>query len=168
MLGSSGKRKLICGGALLMPLAVVKVAAVWLGSGPSAVNASAVDPVPVTALPAGPNTSSYTEEQLAVARYNAQLTTEPFGPSPMFYQPGNTDEPASVEVPTRGEIEIRVTLIMESSTGSIALINSKPYREGETIGGSIWTVKSIDAARRIVELVHPESGKTRTASVPKP
>ncbi len=63
---------------------------------------------------------------------------------------------------------LRVTLIMKTSTGAVALVNGSPVRLGERIGLTHWRLTRITPEERSVEFSHDETGDVRIEALPGP
>ena len=163
------KRSFLAVGVFLLPTVVVWAAALLTGQGgPQSAKAnqggSHIDPQAFVE----PYVAVWSADQRTAAQYAASLRSQPFGPSPLLHQV----QPRLDPTPSGGEPELApppdvvVQLILRSARGNIAVIESKRYREGDAIGDAGWIVNKID--RRSVSLVHPETAREHTLTVPLP
>lgn len=175
--------------ALIVPVLAVKITTVVMGH-PTTRQASAEPkPVEATATPtATAKAKPLTQQQIAAMQHIQTLRTQPFGPAPVRAEHAavTTSQPLVTEVepqviPTAAQPEFAVTAVMSSNsivsgpdgTPSAqptrrALINGRPYRQGETIKGTTWKVMAIDCVKRSVTLRDTRSDRTVTVNVELP
>ncbi len=163
MMTRDAKRRLATIGVFLLPVVLVKIVTAPMGHrGPAAAEASNT-PTPVVAIPpvaAGPQ---WTEQQRAAAQHVAYLRTQPFGPTPLYFdrpQPPPDGGGSSNSLP-----EVVVQMIMSSASGDLALINGKRYRTGDRLRDAGWIVSEINASSGSVTLKHPASDRSVVVSV---
>lgn len=144
----------------LLPLLVVKGAA-WFMGGPGPQSAIAATPnhPPIANLGDG-LPRPLTERQRAAAAHVAELATKPFGRPPLDYRA--PDQATSVPVIQDGGDfkrptlypQAKVQIMVESSHDgdSVALIDGRRYREGDTLADWPWIVHEIDGENRCVVL----------------
>ena len=162
MMTRDAKRRLVTIGVFLLPVVLVKVVAAPMGHrGPAEAEASHT-PTQVVAIPrvaAGPQ---WSEQQRAAAQHVAYLRTQPFGPTPLYYdRPQPPDRSGSSD--TLGHVAVQ--MIMSSSGGDLALINGKRYRTGDRLRDAGWIVSEINASSGSVTLKHPASDRSVVVSV---
>jgi hypothetical protein len=170
-------RRLWAIGVFILPVVAVKIAAVMLGGqSPQSASATPAENPPMNAT-SRPAVVNWTERQLAAASHIANHRGQPFGENPLLYQ----EEPKPIEVEVQPvpvdiepvetpEPEIKFTLnaVMSGSRGKTALIDGRPYREGERIKGTDWDVQAIDCDHRIVTLFNPAKQRTLVVRVDLP
>jgi len=168
------KRKLWTLGIFVMPVVVVQATAVMLGRGiPAGAQASATTdaPVPTTAAVAS---IKWTAEQIAAAQYIRDLKSKTFAETPFLYELEEApvavepDPEIVVEAPTNKQPTFNLQAVMATESDEQALINGRPYREGQSIRGTAWTVVGIDVELRQVALKDTQSGDTLTIRVEFP
>jgi len=163
------KRRIVSCVMFVLPLVLVKSAGMVLGGpGPSSAAAAPSESAAGVGAAVSPRADpepSGAEE--AAVRYIASLREEPFGPSPLYFQ---REEATAPEV-EEGEPELTpppeftVQAIMASSSGNTALINGRPHRVDDPVGGTSWVIIGIDAAARSVTIEDSETGRTETRGV---
>jgi hypothetical protein len=163
---------------LVLPVILVKAVGMLAGFGePDQASAEpqAADVVAAVSQ-ADPGTAKWTDAQLAAARRVNELAQESFGPVPLLYAPA-VEEPAEpapvveqkVEPPqTLDHIVLQVIMASRSGGGDTALINGRPYQEGDIVRSCGWRVLTIDSANRSIVLQEPNTGRTLTKSVQLP
>jgi hypothetical protein len=168
------KRRIGDVAAFLIPLALVKVAAVAIGKGvPPGARGAVVASAPIEPIELDFSTSSasLTPEQIAAAQHLDALAVEPFGAAPFYYRirPQN-DSPIIVDPGDNPDVDahpsITVQMIMAGRGGGSALINGKPYKVGDVVdrmGG--WRLVEVDGESYSVVLEDPRSGQRRHVKV---
>ena len=63
---------------------------------------------------------------------------------------------------------VAVQAILRSSSGNLARIGHKLFREGDELGDTGWFVDTIDAESRSVKIVHRETESEAMLNVPLP
>ncbi len=160
MMTRDAKRRLAAIGVFLLPVVLVKVVAAPMGNrGPEAAEASNTS-TPVVAIPPVTVAPQWSEQQRAAAQHVAYLRTQPFGPTPLYYDPppdriGSSD--------TFGHVAVQ--MIMSTASGDLALINGKRYRTGDRLRDAGWIVSEINASSGSVTLKHPASDRSVVVSV---
>ncbi len=151
--------------AFLIPLALVKVAAVAIGKGePPGARGSVVASTPIEPIDLDFSTSleSLTPEQLAAAQHLDALKVEPFGDAPFYYRLRDQDNPVTVDPNDHPVVDpdpdIRVQMIMTERGGGRALINGKLYKVGDELEGVRLRLVEVDGAAYAVVLEDPRSG----------
>jgi hypothetical protein len=161
------RKKLLSLAMFILPVVAVKISTVVLiGPGPQSAQATLTDPIaanpPAIAMP----TPRWTEKQLAAARHIQALRGEPFGNTPLLYEKQPEPPPVieviveppppvidPVPVPVLAPIPtFTLQAVMSGGRGKTALIDGRPYREGERIRGADWMVVIIDNDNRSVTL----------------
>ena len=117
---------------------------------------------------AGTPQERWTEQQRTAADHIEFLKDQPFGPSPLHrlaapITPDQTPVVSQPNLPT-----VRVQMIMASVSGSVALIDGKPYRVGDSLGKTSWIMAAIDADALAVTCRHARTGETTVISVQTP
>ncbi len=59
-------------------------------------------------------------------------------------------------------------MIMASAAGSVALIDGKQYRVGDSLGETSWIIAAIDTDALAVTFEHARTGQTTVISVQTP
>lgn len=161
------KRRLAVGGMFILPLVLVKATALFLGgTGPVEVSAAPAAAVPAPVAPIMSTQRRWTEREQAAARHIAQLHGEPFGSTPLYYEPrgGETvvvfEDPEVLSAP-----DFIVQAVLSSSAGNTALIDGRPLRVGAALGETGWQITEIDAEARSVTIWDPRTDRTATRSV---
>ena len=172
MILRDAKRSILAVGVFLVPMILVKGAALLIGQG-GLQRATAKGPHPPDDPTAvlKPYVAVWPAEQLAAAKHSAWLRGQPFGSSPLLHQViarvGFTpDEHATGTQPVPPP-NVVLQAIMRTPGGNIALINRKRYHEGDPLDDKGWVVKTIDPESRSVIIEHPLSGEA-TLTVPLP
>jgi hypothetical protein len=165
------KKALTSIGMFVLPVVIVKLTAAMLGA-PGPMHAEASQPTPsnepASAPPPLVKPIVWTAQQLAAAAHVEQLDSQPFGPSPLYYEPVPEEAPAPAAAPVKDNIPaFTLKAVMGTSRGSKAIINGKPYSAGEVVRGTEWLVESIDCDDRSVVLKDGNSGRTLTIGVEK-
>ncbi|MCH8166026.1 MAG: hypothetical protein IH889_10505 [Planctomycetes bacterium] len=162
MMTRDAKRRLATIGMFILPVVLVKVVAVPMGHrGPAEAEASHT-PTQVVAIPrvaAGPQ---WSEQQRAAAQHRDYLRTQPFGPTPLYYDPPQPPD-RSGSSDTLGHVAVQ--MIMSTASGDLALINGKRYRTGDRLRDAGWIVSEINASSGSVTLKHPASDRSVIVSV---
>ncbi len=168
MLSSDVKWKATSIGIFVMPLVLVKLIAIVLDA-PMTANATASVDV---ALPdielvdgMGWKPDWTTRQNKAAAHVEALDAAETFAASPLFYQQLDDDPEVEVQPEEIGVPTFRIGAILRSTRGDVALINGRPYREGDSVSSTGWVVKHIDGTQRTVVLEDPATGRTVTRYV---
>ena len=164
------KRRLAAGGMFILPLVLVKVTALMIGgTGPAQVAAApdVADPAPLQPVMLAER--AWSDEQRAAARHIAELMDEPFGPTPLYYEPRGRESVPIFEDPQSDPApEFIVQAILSSAAGNTALIDGEAYRVGDVIGRTEWRIIAIDGAARSVTVLDPRTDRTETRSVQTP
>ena len=165
MMTRDAKRRLATIAVFLLPVVLVKAVAAPMGHrGPAAAEASNT-PTPVVAIPrvaAGPQ---WSEQQRAAAQHVAYLRTQPFGPTPLYYDTPPAPPPPDRSGSSNSLPEVVVQMIMSSASGDLALIDGKRYRAGDRLRDAAWIVSDINASSRSVTLKDPASDRSVVVSV---
>ncbi len=155
-------------GVFLVPLILVKITAVMMAQpqGASASTGTIAVPPDIPSLTA--YSPDWDEDQLAAVRRVQELREMAFGPSPLLHiveriATTEAQRPTIVVPPA-----VSVQAILRSSRGNIARIGRKLFREGDELGDTGWTVKTIDANNRSVVIVHVATEAEATLTVPLP
>lgn len=156
-----------------LPVIVVKLATMVLG-GPA--STSAQDPG--LELVAGDGTpvptnkvAAWSEDQLAAARYIDALRSQPFGATPLLHdtqEPELVPDPEIIPVEPVSDVKFVLQAVMSGERGDTALINGRPYRKGDQIRGTRWSVISIDSSNHIATLKEAKSGQSMVIRVELP
>ena len=167
------KKRMWSAGIFAMPIVVVLLAGLILGeSSPRGAHGSVVQPSTAVSPLSPQNTVSWSPQQLQAARYVDSLKSQSYGPTPLWYE---REEQAPVVVPPPADPiiepppiveatpEFSLRAVMSGTRGKTALINGRPYREGDTVRNTQWKVASIDCDHRSVLL--SESGSDRTLKI---
>lgn len=176
------RKNLAAIGALVLPVVVVKLTTLMLGHSALSAQATmkAAHPVAEVSAPAmqqGQNS----ERQRNAAKHVQSLKSQPFGPAPLLFAPAaaapvsaDPTTPSVVVTPSESPNDdvdpvpqFIVNAVMSSTTGQRALINGRPYRVGEQVRGTTWTVTAIESAKRSVTLAD-RNGRQATVSVELP
>lgn len=175
MASTDTKRKLAALGVFAMPLLLVMGAKSYFGTGgPKAAQATPIEEVaPDKPKKNAVKAPTYTERQLAAARFADSVRTQPMGASPFFFESRATstpDQPVEVDPVTfePGVPKFTVQAILASSSGKTALIDGKACREKDKVRGTDWEVVSIDADGRSVTLRDTTRDRTITVKVETP
>jgi len=163
-------------GVFVLPVAVVKAAALVLGTGgPSEADAATDATTAVSALApllvAAP-VAAWPAEVVAASGHAHALAAQPFGPSPMVEIAAAAPDPVASEPEVEGEpepqllmIAIAVQSIMASPQGDMAVVNQRVVREGDLVETTDWVVESIDARERTVTFRAGSTGELFTRRV---
>ncbi len=170
MIGLAPGNRALAIGVFLVPLIFVKGTAIMMTEprGASGSTGRAVQP------PALPDLAAFspecTEEQFAVLRRVEQLREMAFGPSPLLHGVEESEQavvdggkPKSAAPPV-----VSVQAILRSSSGNLARIRHKLFREGDELGNTGWFVDTIDAESRSVKIVHRATESEAMLNVPLP
>ncbi len=159
----------------VLPLIVVKLTAVFLGgSAPSGASAASnTGDAPAASPIAAPSISSgaWSAAQQAAAAHVRMLSSTHFGPTPMLHveRPESAIEPTLIVAePTVAVPEIpRFTLfaVISTTAGDHAVIDSRPYKQGDTVFGTNWFVQVIDIDRSEVTLAEREGTRSTRIAV---
>jgi len=162
----------------MLPLVFVKVAGVMFNvtapAGADAANAKAAEDIfqfqPEMLVERQSSTGNASSP---AAEYAAQLRERSFGPSPMWYdlrraKPKVEKTPEPEPQHEESIADLRVNMIMTARTGDIALINNDPYRVGDVVNATQWTVTTINGAERSVTVKHQETGRVEVIHVHNP
>ncbi len=163
MMTRDAKRRLAAIGVFILPVVLVKVVVVLMGHRAPAVAEASNTPTPVVAIPRGAAGPQWSEQQRAAAQHVAYLRTQPFGPTPLYYDtpPAPPDGGGS----SNSLPEVVVQMIMSTASGDLALINGKRYRTGDRLRDAGWIVTEINASSGSVTLKHPTSDRSVVVSV---
>ena len=165
MMTRDAKRRLATIGVFLLPVVLVKVVAAPMGHrGPAAAEALNT-PTPVVAIPGVAAPPQWSEQQRAAAQHVAYLRTQPFGPTPLYYDTPPAPPPPDGGGSSNSLPEVVVQMIMSSASGDLVLINGQRYRTGERLRDTGWIVSEINASSRSVTLKHPASDRSVVVSV---
>ena len=165
--GDHGSRAIALG-VFLVPLILVKGTAIMMTEprGASGSTGTVVGPTDLPNLAA--YSPEWSEEQLAVLRYAEQLREMAFGPSPLLHGVEEAQH-AETTVPTSARPPVSVVqAILRSTSGNLARIGRRLFREGDELGDTGWTVETIDAESRSVTIVHTETNSEAILHVPLP
>jgi hypothetical protein len=165
MLSSDVKWKATSIAVFVLPFALVTVMASVLSAPMSASSHAAVGPDPdlIDGLVWKPK---WTDRQYKASEHIALLNATSFGPSPLYDRAGRGEvqidlaAPAPIDAP-----EFVVGAILHSRRGDVALINGRPYREGDIVAAAGWEVLAIDGKARSVTLQDPISKNSVTRLV---
>lgn len=193
MASPESRKNLTAIAALIVPVLAVKAVTLVLGQ-PAAQQASA-HPKPAAATTTAPATTAkaapLTSQQIAAINYIHTLRAQPFGPAPIRSEHAARTTTQPMVQPTEPQVQpsagleavpqftvtavMSTTGIVSGSDGSVsvqparrALINGRPYREGETVKGTSWKIAMIDCDRRSVTLRDVHSDRTVTINVDLP
>lgn len=174
-------RKLSTFGALVLPVAVVKFATVFMGQTVPAAQAASAVAVPVANAATPVSKAKVTPQQVAAARYADSLRLQPFGPTPLYVEKTQTVDAAqtipplntspNTHTPSSGVVPaptFTVGAVMSTSGGGRALINGRPYREGQQVHGTTWVVTTINSSSRSVTLNDSQTNRSVVVSVELP
>jgi hypothetical protein len=161
------KRRLAVGGMFFLPLVLVKATAMFLGgTGPVEVSAAPAAAAPAPVEPIITLHRAWTERERAAAQHIAQLHDEPFGATPLYYEPRGGEAVVVFEDPEiLSAPEFIVQAVLSSSAGNTALIDGRPLRVGDALGETGWQITEIDAEARSVTIWDPHTDRTATRSV---
>ncbi|MCZ6612512.1 MAG: hypothetical protein O6941_07735 [Planctomycetota bacterium] len=162
MMTRDAKRRLATIGVFLLPVMLVKVVAAPMGHRVPAAAEASNTPTPVVAIPHVTVAPQWSEQQRAAAQHVVHLRTQPFGPTPLYYDPPQPpDRGGSSD--TLGHVAVQI--IMSSASGDVALINGKRYRTGDRLRDAGWIVSEINASSGSVTFKHPASDRSVVVSV---
>ncbi len=168
MIGRNPKTRAMTIGVFLVPLILVKGAAMMMTEPRGASGSTATVARPPDLPKLGAYTPEWSEEQLAVARRVEELRHMTFGPSPLLH---SVEEAQPTEPVRRTEVVppgFAVQAILRSASGNLARIGRRVFREGDELGDTGWTVMDIDAETRSVRIVHVATETEATLLVPLP
>ena len=152
----------------ILPLLLLLKTTIALFGGPSSVNAAIQPAIVIDPAGAGASQDPWTEQQRAAADHIEFLKDQPFGPSPL-YRPAAPITPDQTPVVSRPDLPtVRVQMIIASAAGSVALIDGKRYRVGDSLGETSWIIAVIDADALAVTFKHVRTGQTTVISVHAP
>ena len=172
MIGLEPGNRALAIGVFLIPLILVKGTAIMMAEPRGASGSTGGGTVQVPNLP---DLVAYspecTEEQFAVLHRVEQLREMAFGPSPLLHGVEESQQatvadggkPKSVAPPVAA-----VQAILRSSSGNLARIGRKLFREGDELGDTGWFVDTIDAESRSVKIVHRATESEAMLNVPLP
>lgn len=169
-------RRLTSMGMFILPIVVVKMSA-WMldGTSPQSANASATQATPVNAdAAAAPASVKWSVQQLAAAKHGQWLKQQPFSHSPLLYEEehGTTPQidPTPLPDPISEDRPVHIVLqaVMSSERGRTAVINGRPYREGDVVHGSGAILVTVDCANRSATLRTARTGELVTINVERP
>ena len=142
---------------LLLPVILIKTLAVLFGiSSPGQAEASSSQNGVSPAHHQQSNQHSWTEQQLAAGARVEYLKQLDFGNDPLLHA---LEDNAIAPVLDLPGIQLDLQMIISFQSGSVALISSKQYREGDRIETSPWEVILIDGDGRSVTLRHEDTLK---------
>jgi hypothetical protein len=156
------KRRALELGVFLVPVLMLKTLGPLLGADA----AHALGPKGIKTL-SGATTlvvAEWTPEQLAAAEYLRTLDRK------RIETPFKHGESAPVVTPdvepikTPDLLDAKVTMIMQTSGGGIALVGGQSCRVGSVVAGS-WEVTAIDAVTRTVSFEHVDDGREAVRSL---
>ena len=153
--------------AILPGLLLLKTTMALFG-GPSSVQAAVEPPLVIDLSGAVAPQEPWTAQQRAAADHIEFLKDQPFGPSPLhrYVAPITPDQTPVVSGPDSPTV--RVQMIMASAAGSVALIDGKRYRVGDSLGETSWIITTIDTDGLAVTFKHARTGQTTVISVHAP
>ncbi len=152
----------------ILPLLLLLKTTIALFGGPSSVQATIQPPLVIDPSGAGATQEPWTAQERAAADHIEFLKDQPFGPSPL-YRPAAPIMPDQTPVVSRPELPtVRVQMIMASAAGSVALIDGKRYRVGDSLGTTSWIIAAINADALAVTFKHARTGQTTVISVHTP
>ena len=172
MLRPETVRRLASMGMFVLPILVVKIAAVLLGESTqqSVAGLTTSSPADPGAAPAA--SVKWTSQQLTAARHVDWLKRQPFERSPLLYEEdhGMAPQPIHPEAadPSDGQARLVLQAVMSSERGRTAVINGRPYREGDTVHEINAVVESIDCAARSATLRNRRNNQSMTINVERP
>ncbi len=152
----------------ILPLLLLLKTTIALFGGPSSVQATIQPALVIDPSGAGAPQERWTEQQRAAAVHIEFLKDQPFGPSPLHgpAAPITSDQTPVVSQPNLPTV--RLQMIMASVSGSVALIDGKRYRVGDSLGQTSWIIAAIDADALAVTFEHARTGQTTVISVHTP
>ncbi len=152
----------------ILPLLLLVKMTIALFGGPSSVQATIQPALVIDPSAAGAMQAPWTEQQRSAADHIEFLKDQPFGPSPLHRSaaPITPDQTPVVHRPDL--LTVRVQMIMASAAGSVALIDGKRYRVGDSLGETSWSIAAIDAEALAVTFKHARTGETTVISVHTP
>jgi hypothetical protein len=151
----------------IMPIVLVKVAAVTIGSDVAEADATGDGASTKVPLITGQGAAAWPRFQRDAAEHAKALHSEPFGATPLYYQPRGAAPVTPVPTP-EDQIDVSLTGIMLTRQGSIALMEGRAYRHNMRLEGKPWRITAIDHDRRAVELTHVDTGRVVLLQVPGP
>lgn len=142
---------------LLLPVILIKTLAVMFGiSSPGQAVASSQQNGVSLSHQQQSLLRTWTQQQVAAGKHVDYLRQLDFGNDPLLHA---LDDGAIESVPDLPRIQLDLQMIMSFRSGSVALISSKQYREGDRIETSPWEVILIDGDGRSVTLRHENTRK---------
>lgn len=163
------RRKLPGLGLFVLPIVLVKAAAIMLGApGPQQSQAASNQEQAGAAAPAAIETPKWSEQQLQAARYVARLNAEPFGPSPFLHLDAPVAAVETVPASVDSTSKLALQAVMSSASVSRALINGRSYGVGEQVRDTNWIVQHIDIDSRSVRLIEAKNNRSMTITVELP
>ena len=152
----------------ILPLLLLLKTTIALFGGPSSVQATIQPALVIDPSGSGAPQELRTEQQQTAADHIEFLKDQPFGPSPLHRSaapitPDQTPVVSRPDLPT-----VRVQMIMGAVSGSVALIDGKRYRVGDSLGQTSWIIAAIDADALAVTFKHARTGQTTVISVHSP
>ena len=155
--------------AILPLLVIFKSAGTLFGSGPEIAQAS-YETLPFIVPDVAENDElSLTDQQMQAVEHIAILQSEQFGPSPLHRGVKTIiSDKNQFPPPTLLSLQITVQMIMSSSAGNTALIDGKPYKVGQKLKDSAWTVSEIDGEARSVTVENKQTGQSMVFVVQTP
>ncbi len=153
--------------AILPMLLVLKTSTAMLG-GPISAKATVQPTFVISPSGADGLRVPWTEQQEAVAAHIEFLKDQPFDPSPLHRAAAPIMPDQTPVVSRPGLPTVRVQMIMASAAGSVALIDGKRYRVGDSLGETSWIIAAIDVDALAVTFKHARTGQTTVISVHTP
>jgi hypothetical protein len=150
-----------------LPLVLVKATALFLGgTGPAEVSAAPAAAIPAPVAPITSTQRRWTEREQAAAEHISQLRDEPFGATPLYFEPRGGEVVVAFEDPEiLSAPAFIVQAVLSSSAGNTALIDGRPLRVGDALGETGWQIAEIDAEARSVTIRDTHTDRTATRSV---
>lgn len=168
--------------ALMLPVVAVKLTTVLMGQSPmqTAVAASSAAAVVASANAPGQKPGQCTPRQRAAMQYVDSLRSQPFGPAPILFAVApeqqvttSTSTTITPDVITPiGDLtsvpKFSLNAVMSADSGRRAVINGRPYREGDMIHGTTWIIATIDCGKRSVTVRDSQSDRQIVVNVDLP
>lgn len=142
--------------AMLVPSGVM-FGANWFGQAPATAQAQST-PTPLPQLDRYSALALPKLDEPAASPINLAAVNSPFWFEEVF-QDATPTQPAGRSTPTRADVipSFTVSSILPNPKNPLAVINGKPCRVGDPLGGG-WQLQSIDGNARTVTVIHV-SGK---------
>ena len=152
----------------ILPLLLLLKTTIALLGGPSSAQATIQPALVIDPSGGGAPQEPWTAQQRAAADHIEFLKDQPFGPSPL-HRPAAPITPDQTPVVSQPNLPtVRVQMIMASVSGSVALIDGKSYRVGDSLEKTSWIIAAIDADALAVTFKHARTGETTVISVQTP